>query len=356
MGKLFKFSLDNLGLFGKRRLSGVVLMLLVLAGSCVESLQEEEMDALLLSSGGYGISDAAHGGTEGFYFLPPLVTKADYQGEFEPKLSPVVEISSDLTFSTIHASFSMGTTGPNVIRQAGGHYHVNWSGNKTKAKPGHVYRIRVRLGNEVLGHADVAVVRNGREHVRDGLIRMNVNQTLPIKFRIEKRESVEVIRIELTWRPQLDLDAHLTGPIPGTTERFHIEYADKGSLDSSPYAMLLNDDLTGTTGEVILISRFFEGTYRFLVDNHEAAMFGGTPLKDAEAKVKVYKGIDLLAVFEVPQESGTVWTVFDMDGGSKEITSINQLKFGGVPTDLSRLMPENRPLNREFNERKRKLH
>jgi hypothetical protein len=322
------FKVNSWPFFG--RFSSLLFGLMVIFGSCVENLHEEEMDNALLSSGvrGSGIYDAAHGGMEGFYFLPPMAEKTDYSGEFDPTQSPVVEISDDFSFNHIHAQFTMDGHGPDVIRVTGNHYNVNWSAARTGASAGTTYRIRVRLGNLILGYADVAVMRNGRDRAPDGVIRMNANETLPIKFRIEKRDwaQPQALRIELSWTPYLDLDSHLTGPIPGSSERFHIYYGDRGSEDSPPFAYLANDDTQGFEGETTFITRFFEGTYRFYVHNY-SAYYDDTPLKASGARVRVYSGNDLLADFSVPQSDGTLWTVFEMDGISGEITPINEIRY-----------------------------
>jgi surface protein len=137
------------------------------------------------------ISDGVHGGTEGFYFLPPMVKSPDYSGTFDAELSPVVEICETAACNTIHASFSMTEgTGSELVRlvEEDEHYIVNWHTGETGATAGQTYRLRVVVSRVVLGHADVAMVSTGREAVEvrsDGSIALVANQTLPVKFRIE---------------------------------------------------------------------------------------------------------------------------------------------------------------------------
>jgi len=331
------------------RFTSLIFGLMMIFGSCVENIHEGELDDVLLASAasGHGVSDGAHGGMEGFYFLPPMVQKTDFSGEFDPTLSPVVEISDDFSFNYIHAQFTMDGSGPDAIKVAGEHYHVNWSAGRTGATAGTTYRIRVRLGNMILGYADVAVVRNGSDMVPDGLIRMNANQTLPIKFRIEKMEMVQPLqplRIELTWMPYRILDSHLTGPMPGSDERFHIAYWNRGSLDSPPFAFLDYDDVTGEVGETTYITQFFEGTYRFYV--HHYTHYDDIPFRETHARVRVFRGDELLYDFEVPQSEGYLWTVFELDGTTGTITPINQLSYE-EPWEIYRLSPE--PLMEEIN-------
>jgi hypothetical protein len=79
------------------------------------------------------IVDGAHNdGNEFFYFLPPLVPNPHPTGEFNPELSPRVEIcvvsmGECDPYSDLIETFT-NTTGPGseTIRVAGGKYIVNW--------------------------------------------------------------------------------------------------------------------------------------------------------------------------------------------------------------------------------------
>jgi hypothetical protein len=68
-----------------------------------------------------------------------------------------------------------------------GHYIVNWNASRSGVQPGETYRVRVRVPQRALGHADVRIVRDGREaqRVGPGVVAPLVHQTLPITFRIE---------------------------------------------------------------------------------------------------------------------------------------------------------------------------
>ena len=65
----------------------------------------------------------------------------------------------------------------------------------------------------------------------------------------------------LTWGPgAYDIDLHLTGPtgVVGS-DRFHIYYAARGSLEGPPFAELIRDCICTSGSEVILLSRLNQG-------------------------------------------------------------------------------------------------
>ena len=128
---------------------------------------------------------------DGFYFLPPLVKDSEPSGTFDPGLSPVVEICETTACDELHASFDMDGDGSERVRvdEEDEHYIVNWNTNSSGAVAGEIYRIRVSVAGSVLAHADVHVVRNGRDanqYRSAGEIAVVANQTLPIKFHIEQ--------------------------------------------------------------------------------------------------------------------------------------------------------------------------
>jgi hypothetical protein len=80
-------------------------------------------------------------------------------------------------------------------------------------------------------------------------------------------------KIKLTWGTDpSDLDSHLTGPDSATAgARFHVYYSDKGSLTSNPFAELDVDDTSSFGPEVITISKFTAGTYRYSVHHYSGS-------------------------------------------------------------------------------------
>lgn len=151
-------------------------------------------DALLGPSAGgprATISDAAHGGNPGFYFLPPMVANPSYSGVFDPNQPAEVEICelAGPVCGPVLVTYTTTTgQGSERVRVTDGKYQVNWHGNQFNLDPAKFYRITVRVGSFVLGYADVDVVKNGKDekNVDPSLyVAMKQNQTLPIKFRIE---------------------------------------------------------------------------------------------------------------------------------------------------------------------------
>jgi len=142
-------------------------------------------------------------------------------------------------------------------------------------------------------------------------------------------------RIILTWGPTPpDLDSHLTGPIPDSTARFHIYYADMGSATSSPFAALDVDATEGFGPETTTIYQQFSGVYRFSVRDFTNGGEGttSTALSNSGAQVNVYQGNNRVATFNVPTNTGgDVWTVFELNGNI--ITPINTMTF--VPDETT---------------------
>lgn len=126
------------------------------------------------------------------------------------------------------------------------------------------------------------------------------------------------VRIVLTWGvTPSDIDSHLTGPIPGSTNRFHVYWSTKGNCVASPYACLDVDDVTSYGPETVTITQLATGMYRYTVHNYSAVDIGGSAtdqtLAASGAHVDVYVNNLLRATFSVPQAPGTLWTVFTMD-------------------------------------------
>lgn len=114
------------------------------------------------------LSDGAHEGLAGFYFLPPIAPKTDLAGEFDATL--LAELSVEICALAGNACVASVATFTKIsgLRLNGGHYHVNWD---TRGTADATYRVAVKLGADELGHADVGPA--GR-------------RTLPIKFWISE--------------------------------------------------------------------------------------------------------------------------------------------------------------------------
>ncbi len=146
-----------------------------------------------------------------------------------------------------------------------------------------------------------------------GLTRANqngtINPTLP----------VGQTRVILTWGAiPADLDSHLTGPLSGSTSRFHVYYASRGSSTASPFANLDVDNTFGYGPETTTIYQQTTGTYRFSVhDYSNLSSTSSLALSASGAKVRVYNSTGLVATFNVPaNQGGTLWSVFELNGNT----------------------------------------
>jgi hypothetical protein len=170
-----------------RKLATLAVLGLAIS-ACETSTGPDALDlAGILAS--QSISDAAHGGAEGFYFLPPMVPNPAFGGTFDPGLEPVVEVCETPDCETLHHRFDMAGRASERVRldEEAEHYITNWHSGRTGASVGQTYRIRVRAGEAVLGYADVTVVPNGTNapSPQAGAIMLVAGRTMPIKFRIE---------------------------------------------------------------------------------------------------------------------------------------------------------------------------
>ena len=136
------------------------------------------------------IIDAAHSGVPGFYFLPPLVSAALYDGTFDASLLSAIRV--DVCRETegaceVVASFDAEGLGPERVRmdEEDGHYLVSWS---TRGQPLGRYTATVRVLDVPLGSVDLVLVRSGRElrGVDPADVGVVGRTTVPLKFRIEQ--------------------------------------------------------------------------------------------------------------------------------------------------------------------------
>lgn len=159
------------------------------------------------------IIDGMHGGNAHFFFLPPLGQKPKQKGEFNPNLSPVVEICELASNREacvapqppgLPLQFTMEGSGPGAIRLEDEKYVLDWNTTGLTLDPAVDYRIRVLpvAGGDALGHIDFDLIepdRNGlrsrlKEAVRRGLVPVPIGVTVPIRFRIEQGISCEDTR------------------------------------------------------------------------------------------------------------------------------------------------------------------
>ncbi len=117
--------------------------------------------------------------------------------------------------------------------------------------------------------------------------------------------------ITLTWgETPSDLDSHLYGPIPDSSDRFHVYYVQTSVTVSDETIFLDVDDVTSFGPEITTIPDFpTPGVYEFFVDN-----FSGTPdIRNSPARVEL--NLQGESFTFSPPESGTptrCWHVFDI--------------------------------------------
>ena len=142
------------------------------------------------------------------------------------------------------------------------------------------------------------------------------------------------IRIVLTWGANpSDLDAHLTGP-NSDASRFHVYYptSNRGNASASPFAVLDVDDTSSFGPETITVTRFNSGAYRYSVHdftNRNSAT--STALGNSGAKVELYTSSSMAPqTFFVPNQRGTLWTVFELTGDIRNPTVTPRNEMGLV--------------------------
>jgi hypothetical protein len=131
-------------------------------------------------------------------------------------------------------------------------------------------------------------------------------------------------RITLEWgyMPP-DLDAHLTGSVSGTYERFHIFFPVKGTLIEN--AMLDRDDRRGNGFETTTIYKQNDGVYIYSVFDYSNGLdYSSAAMSASGARVSVYRGDRRVAVFDIPaNRRGNLWEVFRLEGDV--ITPVNNV-------------------------------
>jgi len=168
------------------------------------------------------------------------------------------------------------------------------------------------------------------------------------------------LRIVLSWKSNVDLDAHLTGP-DNASGRFHVYHSKpRFHYDSNSYSSSRSssdnvtqdtDSVRGSEGpETITVSAVRSGTYRYYVHNFDNA---GRPnsmrLYKSKASVKVYHSSLSGGVtkFKAPNMAGDLWTVFEFNSSSgvtrirtvgSETSSANVDSHGSSVTDGIGLM------------------
>src|SRR5467141_1431879 len=183
------------------RLASLVPVLLI-AGACASA------DRPTAPRGGpeFAISDGVHeSGTQGFYFLPPMVAQPTFSGSFDADittLDPQIAICDFTAGPDNNCGGAGGTSAVIVFTTTSTpaitvdptteQYGVSWDTRAAGFDADHTYRVHVTAGAEgarrELGFADVLLTTKPGQakHVAPGdLIVVKDGRPLPIHFRIE---------------------------------------------------------------------------------------------------------------------------------------------------------------------------
>lgn len=150
--------------------------------------------------------------------------------------------------------------------------------------------------------------------------------------------SPDQTRIVLTWgQTPSDLDSHFTGPLSDGT-RFHMFYPYADANSGSPWPGIVHldlDDVTSFGPETTTLLQQINGVYRFSVHDYtNRNSTTSAAMSNSQAQVRIYRGSDLVASFNVPlAQPGTLWTVFEMEGST--IRPINTMSFASDPDSIN---------------------
>lgn len=132
------------------------------------------------------------------------------------------------------------------------------------------------------------------------------------------------MRIVLSWGTNpYDLDSHLTGPTSNnSSDKFHVYFYEP----TSTYINLDRDDVSSYGPETTTVQQQFEGLYRYSIHDYtNGDSSSSNALANSRAQVKVYNNNGLIAEFNVPNQAGTLWTVFEMR--DSQITPVNNMTY-----------------------------
>lgn len=166
-----------------------------------------------------------------------------------------------------------------------------------------------------------------------------------------QRLLAQPFNIIVTWGSSVfDIDLHMTGP-DGAGGRFHIYYANPGSLTSAPYAQLIRDCICNSGSEVILTTNLLQGgVYRISAFNFGDQAATSTGLANGGLVLQVVRGgtaqgsgqgttiVDGHVLFTITPPTtgqGNTWEAVEIDPATGRIYSVNHINnspgSGNVP-------------------------
>jgi uncharacterized protein YjdB len=145
-------------------------------------------------------------------------------------------------------------------------------------------------------------------------------------------------RAVLTWTAaDRDLDLYLTLPGAGSS-RQQVYFLQPGSCAAAPNACLDRDASAAPGPETITISQLGAGIYRFYVHNYNTPSSAtDSTLMRSGALLRVFRGTAQVGSYAVPQQAGTLWTVFEIDGATGNVTPRNVMAAGAVGDTVAAL-------------------
>ncbi len=162
------------------------------------------------------------------------------------------------------------------------------------------------------------------------------NEFEPITVVQELGTGDGVLRIVLTWGLNpYDLDSHLTGPIPGSSNRFHMYYGDSEPIGSN--VNLDVDDVSSYGPETTTILSYTNGVYRYSVHNYSNTdITGALEIYQSPATVRVFNNDGLIKTYTAPlatATSGDTWVVFEINVSNGTPTIVDQNTYTYVGSD-----------------------
>jgi hypothetical protein len=155
-----------------------------------------------------------------------------------------------------------------------------------------------------------------------------------------------VLRVVLTWgETPYDLDSHLTGPLAGSSDRFHMSFMDEIPDNSN---VNLDVDDTGSYGpETTTIVSYTDGVYRYSIHNYSnSTESGAIEIYNSPAVVSVYNSTGLVKTYTAPSTtatSGDTWVVFEINvsGGVANIVDKNTYYLAGDASSVTKSVKKN---------------
>jgi hypothetical protein len=174
----------------RRTLSSLFALSTIFLAACSDSAAPAEPTMRPPSKPTMSISDAAHDGNAGFYFLAPLVAQPPKTGTFDATRSVSVTVCPLGVRAAAACTGSPVRVSPVEVDVNGNHYHANWKTDDVVFPSDAYYRVSVidnATGYE-FGHVDVFLGSTGRGfHTidQDQFTPLLDGRTVPVKFRLD---------------------------------------------------------------------------------------------------------------------------------------------------------------------------